>query len=67
MKQWFKGNTVKCVLVLDKWDLNVWYDFRKSTLIFVALSPVIKADFLLIPAHFKTAIQLPTHHRHHWD
>ena len=44
-QQWFKGNTVKCVLMLHKWALNVWYDFRQSTHIFVLLSPVIYTDF----------------------
>ena len=45
--QWFKGNAVKCVLVLHKWDLNVWYDFRQSIPIFVLLNPDIYANFFL--------------------
>ena len=46
-QQWFKGNTVKCVLVLHKWDLNVRYDFRQSIPIFVLLNPDIYANFFL--------------------
>ena len=46
-QQWFRGNTVKCVLVLHKWDLNVRYDFRQSIPIFVLLNPDIYANFFL--------------------
>ena len=66
-KQWFKGNTVKFVLVLNKWDLNVWYDFHNRLSFSFYGIQLFKLFFFKIPTYFKTAIQLLTHHRHHWD
>ena len=66
-KQWFKGNTVNFVLVLNKWDLNVWYDFHNRLSFSFYGIQLFKLFFFKIPTYFKTAIQLLTHHRHHWD